>query len=304
MNILVTGATGQLGSELRLASRRSADKYLFTDVNASVPDTAYLDITDANAVRKFVSDNEIDIIVNCAAWTNVDACETDPRAAEMARRLNAEAPGLLADVMNERGGWLIHISTDYVYGQESYNSPCGPEMEGTPSGVYGATKLEGEKNILSSGCRYIILRTSWLYSEFGNNFCKKMLGLIKERNSLKVVIDQCGTPTYALDLAEAIVKIIDDRSFEGRAGIYNYSNEGVTSWFDFARMISAIAGLDGCEIEPCVSADYPSPVKRPSYSVLDKRLTKQTFGVSVPYWVDSLKKCIDRINHECTADGH
>lgn len=304
MNILVTGASGQLGSELKVASNGAADRYLFTDVNTNTPGTEFLDITDPEAVRGFVEANEVDIVVNCAAWTNVDACETDIQAAELARKLNAKAPALLAEVMKETGGLIIHISTDYVYGRETYNTPCGPDMKGTPSGVYGATKLEGEENIISSGCRYIILRTSWLYSEYGNNFCKKMLELTGSRRNLKVVIDQCGTPTYALDLAEAIVKIITDRSFENQSGIYNYSNEGVTSWYDFAKMIAGIAGHNNCVIEPCRSIDFPSPVKRPAYSVLDKELTKKRFGVEVPYWVDSLKKCIDNISHEHSANSY
>jgi dTDP-4-dehydrorhamnose reductase len=300
MNILVTGANGQLGNEMRIISRNSRDTYIFTDVNqVEGQETTYLDITDMSAIRKMVADNQVQAIVNCAAWTNVDACETDEKLAALAAKLNADAPKNLADAMNEVGGILFHVSTDYVFGQEPYNTPCSPTQKGTPTGVYGATKLQGEKNIIESGCKYIILRTAWLYSEFGKNFCKTMLNFTATKPALKVVFDQCGTPTYAYDLATAIYDIIENRKFEGNTGIYHYSNEGVTSWYDFTKMIAKIAGNTACDIQPCYSSEYPSPVKRPAYSVLDKKTYKDTFGMTVPYWVDSLEVCIKNLkSHE------
>lgn len=293
MNILVTGANGQLGNEMRIVTQGSADQYIFTDVNqAEGVETVYLDITDINAIRKIVRDNNIKAIINCAAWTNVDACEKDEKLAALAEKLNAEAPKNLASVMKEVGGLLVHISTDYVFGKEPYNTPCNPSRKGTPTGVYGATKKRGEDNIVNSGCEFIILRTAWLYSEFGKNFCKTMLNLTASKPELRVVFDQCGTPTYAYDLAGAIFDIISKRKYEGNTGIYHYSNEGVTSWYDFTQMIARIAGHKGCEIQPCYSSEYPSPVTRPAYSVLDKKSFKETFSIKVPYWVDSLEKCI------------
>ena len=299
MNILVTGANGQLGNEMRIISKGSNDNYIFTDVNQGEGvDTLYLDITDLEAIRKIVQEMEVRAIVNCAAWTNVDACETDEKLAALAERLNAEAPKNLALAMKEVKGVLFHISTDYVFGQEPYNTPCSPNQEGTPTGVYGATKKRGEENIIASGCEHIILRTAWLYSEFGKNFCKTMLDLTTTKPVLKVVFDQCGTPTYAYDLAAAIYDIISHRKFEGHTGVYHYSNEGVTSWYDFTQMIARIAGHTECDILPCYSSEYPSPVKRPSYSVLDKKTFKETFGVQVPYWVDSLEKCVNNLKQQ------
>ena len=299
MNILVTGANGQLGNEMRIISKGSNDNYIFTDVNQGEGvDTLYLDITDLEAIRKIVQEMEVRAIVNCAAWTNVDACETDEKLAALAERLNAEAPKNLALAMKEVKGVLFHISTDYVFGQQPYNTPCSPNQEGTPTGVYGATKKRGEENIIASGCEHIILRTAWLYSEFGKNFCKTMLDLTTTKPVLKVVFDQCGTPTYAYDLAAAIYDIISHRKFEGHTGVYHYSNEGVTSWYDFTQMIARIAGHTECDILPCYSSEYPSPVKRPSYSVLDKKTFKETFGVQVPYWVDSLEKCIKNLKQQ------
>ena len=299
MNILVTGANGQLGNEMRIISKGSNDNYIFTDVNqVEGVDTLYLDITDLEAIRKIVQEMEVRAIVNCAAWTNVDACETDEKLAALADKLNAEAPKNLALAMKEVGGVLFHISTDYVFGQEPYNTPCSPNQKGTPTGVYGATKKRGEENIIASGCEYIILRTAWLYSEFGKNFCKTMLTLTVTKPVLKVVFDQCGTPTYAYDLAAAIYDIISHRKFEGHTGVYHYSNEGVTSWYDFTQMIARIAGHTECDILPCYSSEYPSPVKRPSYSVLDKQTFKETFGVQVPYWVDSLEKCVKNLKQQ------
>ena len=296
MNILVTGANGQLGNEMRIVTKGSSDNYIFTDVNqVEGLETTYLDITDIDAIRTIVADNDIKAIVNCAAWTNVDACENDEKLAALAEKLNADAPKNLAAAMKEVNGVLFHISTDYVFGQEPYNTPCNPNQKGTPTGVYGATKKHGEENILASGCDYIILRTAWLYSEFGKNFCKTMLNLTATKPNLSVVFDQCGTPTYAYDLAAAIFEIITERKYEGNTGIYHYSNEGVTSWYDFTQMIARISGHLECDIQPCYSSEYPSPVKRPSYSVLDKKTFKDTFGIKVPYWVDSLETCIKNI---------
>ena len=296
MNILVTGANGQLGNEMRIVTKGSSDKYIFTDVNqVEGLETTYLDITDIDAIRTIVADNDIKAIVNCAAWTNVDACENDEKLAALAEKLNADAPKNLAAAMKEVNGVLFHISTDYVFGQEPYNTPCNPNQKGTPTGVYGATKKHGEENIIASGCDYIILRTAWLYSEFGKNFCKTMLNLTATKPNLSVVFDQCGTPTYAYDLAAAIFEIITERKYEGNTGIYHYSNEGVTSWYDFTQMIARISDHLECDIQPCYSSEYPSPVKRPSYSVLDKKTFKDTFGIKVPYWVDSLETCIKNI---------
>ncbi len=293
MNILITGANGQLGNEIRIVSKGSSDRYIFTDVNqVEGQETVYLDITDLSAIRAMVAENDVKCIVNCAAYTNVDAAETNEALAE---KLNAEAPKNLAVAMKEAGGLLVHVSTDYVFGQEPYNTPCREDQKGTPTGVYGLTKLHGEQNIIASGCEYLIIRTAWLYSEFGKNFCKTMLNLTATKPQLKVVFDQVGTPTYAYDLAKAIVDIVDGREYEGNTGVYHYSNEGVCSWFDFTKMIAEYSGHTECDIRPCYSTEYPSPVKRPSYSVLDKSKIKETFGVAVPYWTDSLKICINNL---------
>ena len=281
---------------MRIIANGSEDNYFFTDVNeVEGQETIYLDITDLDAIRKLVADKDIRGIVNCAAWTNVDACEIDDELATLAEKINSEAPKNLAISMKEVGGVLFHVSTDYVFGQEPYNTPCNPDQKGTPTGVYGATKKQGEENILSIGCEYIILRTAWLYSEFGKNFCKTMLNLTATKPVLKVVFDQCGTPTYAYDLAAAINNIIINRKFKGNTGIYHYSNEGVTSWYDFTQMIAKMAGNTECDIQPCYSSEYPSPVRRPSYSVLDKKTFKETFDIKIPYWVDSLEKCISNL---------
>jgi len=313
MNILVTGANGQLGNEIQIVTCGSKDRYIFTDVCEGYQK---LDITSIDAIRELVHENDVKCIINCAAWTNVDAAET---AGEIVETLNAKAPENLAIAMKEVGGLLVHVSTDYVFGQESYNIPCREDQKGTPTGVYGLTKLHGEQNIQrvfgtlsplgESEGGYIIIRTAWLYSEFGKNFCKTMLNLTATKPQLKVVFDQCGTPTYAYDLAEAICYIVENRKFKGNTGIYHYSNEGVCSWYDFTKMIQSIAiecgyykslPLGGnevghCDIQPCHSDEFPSPVTRPSYSVLDKTKIKQTFGITVPYWTDSLKKCISNI---------
>lgn len=293
--ILVTGANGQLGSEIRIITNGSDDKYLFTDVNqVESVDTIYLDITDRDAVRKMVAENGVSVIVNCAAYTNVDKAEEDVATATL---LNAEAPENLAVAMREAGGLLVHISTDYVFGGDNYNTPCTEEQQGAPTGVYGATKLQGEQAIMASGCDYVIIRTAWLYSEFGKNFCKTMINLTTTKPQVKVVFDQVGTPTYALDLAKAIAVVIE--KFNGsQTGIYHFSNEGVCSWFDFAKAIAEYSGSTACDIKPCHSKEFPSPVKRPSYSVLDKTKIKTVFGVEVPYWTDSLKKCISNLKTE------
>ena len=293
MNILVTGANGQLGNEIRLFAKDSADRYIFTDVNqAAGAETTYLDITDLEAVSAMVRDNGVKCIINCAAFTNVDAAESNEALAE---KLNATAPENLALAMKEAGGLLVHISTDYVFGKEPYNTPCRETQKGTPTGVYGLTKLHGEQRIAATGCRHIIIRTAWLYSEFGKNFCRTMLTLTATKPQLKVVFDQCGTPTYAGDLAKAIVDIISARKDKGNEGIYHYSNEGVCSWYDFTKMIAEYSGQTGCDIQPCHSDEFPSPVTRPAYSVLDKTKFKQTFGLEIPYWTDSLKKCITNL---------
>ena len=306
MNVLVTGANGQLGNEMRILAKRSQDKYIFTDVNqVEGLETTFLDITDLEAIRQMVKEHDVKVIVNCAAWTNVDSAE-DPEKYELVEKLNATAPENLAKAMKEVGGLLAHISTDYVFGAELYNTPCKEDQQGTPTGVYGLTKLHGEQKIIATGCNHVIIRTAWLYSEFGKNFCKTMMNLTATKPELKVVFDQVGTPTFALDLAKAICVILDDytRHCEersdvaigyGKSGIYHYSNEGVCSWFDFTKMIAEYNGTTACKVLPCYSCDFPSPVKRPSYSVLDKSKIKSVFGVEVPYWTDSLKKCINNL---------
>jgi dTDP-4-dehydrorhamnose reductase len=301
MNILVTGANGQLGNEMRHVAGESDHTFIFSDV-VDVPgvETLQLDITDLEAVRSAVAAHKVDAIVNCAAYTNVDAAESN---GELAETLNAKAPQNLAVAMEERGGLLVHISTDYVFGAEPYNTPCTEEQTGTPTGVYGLTKLHGEEYIKESGCKHVIIRTAWLYSEFGKNFCKTMMMLTATKPELKVVFDQVGTPTYALDLARAIAVVLDDyagvkdSAEYSKSGIYHYSNEGVCSWFDFTKMIAQYNGTTGCNVQPCHSNEFPSPVKRPSYSVLDKTKIKATFGVEVPYWTDSLKVCIANLKN-------
>ena len=295
MNILVTGANGQLGNEMRIVTKGSKDTYLFTDVvDVEGQMTTILDITDLDAVRRIVSDCDVKAIINCAAWTNVDGAEA-PEKYELVELLNSKAPENLAIAMKEVGGLLVHISSDYVFGGDPYNTPCKEDQKGTPTGVYGLTKLHGEQNIQNSGADYLIFRTAWLYSEFGKNFVKTMLNLTATKPQLKVVFDQTGTPTYAYDLAKAIFSIIENRKFTGNTGIYHYSNEGVCSWYDFTKMIAEYSGQTECDIQPCHSGEFPSPVKRPAYSVLDKTKVKDTFGVDVPYWTDSLKKCMNNL---------
>ena len=284
MNILVTGANGQLGCEMRRLGAVSPNNYIFTDV-------AELDITNAVAVALFVKQYSIDAIVNCAAYTNVDKAESDEATAEL---INATAVGNLAIAAKEVGATLFHVSTDYVFGLEG-NTPRTEEMPTDPLGVYGSTKLHGEQAIEKSGCKALILRTAWLYSEFGNNFLKTMMRLTAEREQLNVVFDQVGTPTYAGDLALAIFSIIEAGVYPGNEGIYHFSNEGACSWYDFAVEIAAAAGNTGCRINPCHSSEFPSPVTRPPYSVLDKTKIKNTFDIEIPHWRESMEYCIKRI---------
>ena len=284
MNILVTGANGQLGSEMRRLGAVSPNNYIFTDV-------AELDITDASAVLNAVKAGDVEIIVNCAAYTNVDKAESDEATAEL---INATAVKNLALAMKEVGGTLFHVSTDYVFGSEG-NTPRTEDMPLNPLGVYGRTKLNGELAIKDSGCKALIFRTAWLYSEFGNNFLKTMMRLTSEREQLNVVFDQVGTPTYAGDLALAIFSIIEAGVYAGNEGIYHFSNEGVCSWYDFAVEIAAACGNSNCKITPCHSSEFPSPVTRPPYSVLDKTKVKTTFSIDIPHWRESMEYCIKRI---------
>lgn len=303
MNILITGANGQLGNEMRLVSKASSHTFVFTDVvEAEGVETTLLDITDLEAVRSIVRERDVQCIVNCAAYTNVDKAESDEA---FCRVLNADAPRNLAQAMKEAGGLLVHVSTDYVFGGDPYNTPCKEDQKGTPTGVYGRTKLEGEQHILATGCDYVILRTAWLYSEFGRNFVKTMLNLTATKPQLKVVFDQAGTPTYAYDLAQAIHTVLEDYVQEqpqqgySKNGIYHFSNEGVCSWYDFTKVIAALSGHTECDIQPCHSHEFPSPVIRPAYSVLDKTKIKETFGIRIPYWMDSLKVCLQNMQVLC-----
>lgn len=307
MNILVTGANGQLGNEMRIIAHGSNNRFVFTDVvDASEEslamlkklagddirtDTEHLDITNLDAVRGIVKRENVDAIVNCAAYTNVDAAEDNYDLAEL---LNAKAPENLAMAMKEVGGLLVHISTDYVFGKEPYNTPCKENQKGTPTGVYGLTKLRGEEKIQATGCNYVILRTAWLYSEFGKNFVKTMLNLTATKPQLKVVFDQVGTPTYAGDLANIIVAVLNNPV----QGVYHFSNEGVCSWFDFTKIIAEYAGQTTCDVQPCHSDEFPSKVNRPAYSVLDKNKIKETYNVQVPYWTDSLKFCVNNLKNQ------
>lgn len=301
MNILVTGANGQLGNEIQIVSKQYSDQYIFTDVCDGY---THLDITNLDDIRRAVRKNEVKCIINCAAWTNVDGAE-DPEKRGIVEKLNAKAPENLAIAMKEVNGLLVHVSTDYVFGGEPYNTPCREDQKGTPTGVYGATKLLGEQLIAATGAKHVILRTAWLYSEFGKNFVKTMLNLTATKPQLKVVFDQCGTPTYAKDLADAILTVVGDYKSSGtesaawdKTGIYHFSNEGVCSWFDFTKTIAQMSGHSACDIQPCHSDEFPSPVKRPAYSVLDKTKVKETFGIRIPYWTDSLAVCIRNLQTE------
>ena len=282
--ILVTGANGQLGNEMRRLGELSSNNYLFTDIEE-------LDVTDADAVQRFVSDNGVEVVVNCVAYTNVDKAESDE---ETAYKVNATAVENIAKAVKSVDGTLFHVSTDYVFGTDG-NTPRTEEMPLAPLGAYGRTKLAGERAVQQVGCKAIIIRTAWLYSEFGHNFVKTMLRLTAEKDTLKVVFDQVGSPTYAGDLALTIFSIIEGDVYSGNEGIYHFSDEGVCSWYDFAVEIARLAGHKNCRIEPCHSNEFPSPVTRPPYSVLDKSKIKSTFGVDIPHWRESLIYCLKRI---------
>lgn len=293
MNVLVTGANGQLGNEMRIVAQQSNNNYIFSDiVQSDNVETTILDITKLDEICSIVKEKNISVIVNCAAYTNVDKAESDVELCEL---LNSKAPENLALAMKEADGTLIHISTDYVFGGDPYNIPCREEQKGTPTGVYGMTKLKGEEAIKQINCNHIIIRTAWLYSEFGKNFVKTMLNLTATKPELNVVFDQTGTPTYALDLAKVIFDIIENKKYSDKSGIYHFSNEGVCSWYDFTKMIAEYSGHTQCKVKPCHSDEFPSPVKRPAYSVLDKTKIKETFDVEIPYWTESLKKCINNL---------
>ena len=283
-NILVTGANGQLGSEMRRLGMMSPNNWFFTDI-------AELDITNKAAVEQFIAENSINVIVNCAAYTNVDKAESDEATAYL---INCTAVDNLAQAAKKHNSTLIHISTDYVFGSEG-NTPRTEDMPLNPLGAYGRTKLAGEEAIAKSGCKAIIIRTAWLYSEFGNNFVKTMLRLTAEKESIKVVFDQVGTPTYAADLALVIFSIIEGEMYAGNEGVYHFSDEGVCSWYDLAVETARMVRQTKCHIEPCHSSEYPTPVTRPPYSVLDKSKIKRTFGVEIPHWRESLAYCVGRI---------
>lgn len=283
-NILITGANGQLGSEMRRLGELSSNNYLFTDIQE-------LDVTDAAAVKRFIVENGVEVVVNCVAYTNVDKAESDEDAAY---KINAEAVENIARAVKDVNGTLFHISTDYVFGTDG-NTPRTEDMPLAPLGAYGRTKLAGEEAVARVGCKAVVIRTAWLYSEFGHNFVKTMLRLTAEKESLKVVFDQVGSPTYAGDLALAIFSIIEGDVYEGKEGVYHFSDEGVCSWYDFAVEIARLAGHKNCRIEPCHSSEFPSPVTRPPYSVLDKSKIKNTFGVDIPHWRESLIYCLKRI---------
>ncbi|OUQ54521.1 dTDP-4-dehydrorhamnose reductase [Alistipes sp. An116] len=284
MNILVTGANGQLGREMQRLGAVSPNNYLFTDV-------AELDITDPEAVRRCVTGNRIEAIVNCAAYTNVERAEEDEATAD---RLNRAAVGNLARAAAEADALLVHVSTDYVF-DGCASLPYTEEDPTAPRSAYGRTKLAGEEAVRASGCRHLILRTAWLYSEYGNNFLKTMLRLTAERETLNVVFDQVGTPTYAGDLALAIFSILEGGLDRGHEGTYHFSDEGVCSWYDFAVEIARAAGHDRCRISPCRTADYPTKAVRPAFSVLDKGKLKRTFGIEIPHWRESMFYCLKRL---------
>jgi dTDP-4-dehydrorhamnose reductase len=282
MKILITGCNGQLGNEMQLLEKDNPQHTYFNT------DVAELDITDAAAIEKFVNENEIDGIVNCAAYTAVDKAEDNQ---ELCRLLNTDAPGYLAAAVGKRGGWMIQISTDYVF--DGTNHTPYVETESTcPNSVYGSTKLAGEEAAQKACTNTMIIRTAWLYSTFGNNFVKTMIRLGKEKPELGVIFDQIGTPTYARDLAVAIFSAINQGIIPG---IYHFSNEGVISWFDFTKAIHRLAGITTCRVRPLHTAEYPTPAARPHYSVLDKTKIKQTYNLEIPYWEESLRECIEKL---------
>ena len=282
-NILITGANGQLGREMR----KVLDDDIF--VNAIYTDVEELDITDAEAIENCVTSNQVDYIVNCAAYTAVDAAESN---VELCTKLNMEAPTLLAQAAHKHNAKLIHISTDYVFDGSSCR-PYHEDDEICPKSVYGRTKADGERHIIDVAPESIIVRTAWLYSPHGKNFVKTMLELGRSRETLRVVSDQIGTPTYALDLASVIKTFIDSEQWH--PGIYHFSNEGAISWYDFTMAIHRIAGITTCHVLPCMTKDYPTPATRPHYSVLDKSKIKATIGIEIPYWEESLEQCINRL---------
>ena len=283
MNILVTGCNGQLGNELqRLEKEHPAHVFFNTDV-------AELDITDREVIGRIVEENEIDGIVNCAAYTAVDKAESDE---ELCHKLNATAPRYLAEAIERRGGWMVQVSTDYVFDGTSH-LPYTEDMPTCPASVYGRTKLEGERNVVTACHRSMIVRTAWLYSAFGNNFVKTMLRLGRERTELGVIFDQVGTPTYAHDLAVAIMTAVE-KGIE--PGIYHFTDEGVTSWYDFTLAIHRLASIDSCHVRPLHTTDYPTPARRPHYSVLDKTKIKATYGIEIPHWEESLQTCIKELS--------
>ena len=293
LNILVAGANGQLGRCIRDASEGSRNRFIFTDVS-DIPglETVSLDITNKDTLDIVADSEKVDVIVNCAGYTNVDKAEEETHMADL---LNRQAVSNLADCARRRKAVLIHISTDYIFD----GNACEPVKETStpaPLGVYGATKLAGEQAILASACDYIIFRTAWLYSRYGRNFVRTMLSLTGSHPSVKVVSDQVGTPTYGPDLASLIVKIID-AGMLSRTGIYNYTGEGVCSWYDFAHEINSAAG-HMCKVSPCSSKDYPAKARRPHYSVLDKSLVKKTFGIDIPHWTEPLRACMEELKNE------
>ncbi len=293
MNILVTGANGQLGREIRNASAGSAHRFIFTDIS-QMPEleTVYLDITNIDAVRIICASEDIDVIVNCAAYTDVEKAESDISFADL---LNHTAAANLAAVACERDATLIHVSTDYVFDGEG-NTPYRESDSPSPLGAYGITKFAGERSVMNSGCRYLIFRTAWLYSPYGKNFVRTMARLTATNETVRVVFDQAGSPTYAAGLARLIVKIISDGMLD-RTGIYHYTDEGVISWYDLAVAVNRLCG-HSCRVLPCHTGEYPSKARRPKYSVLDKTLVKDTFGITIPYWFDSLAECIGRMKKE------
>ena len=290
MNILVTGCNGQLGNEMQLQAKDNGQhRYYFTDV--VIPENSIaqkLDITNEQEVDTFVEKNEIDCIVNCVAYTAVDKAESNEELCDL---LNNIAPGYLAKAVGKRGGSIVQISTDYVFDGTSYK-PVTEEQPTCPNSVYGRTKLAGEERVKANCKNHLIIRTAWLYSTFGNNFVKTMIRLGQEKAELGVIFDQVGTPTYARDLATAIFTAINQGIVPG---IYHFSNEGVISWYDFTKAIHRIAGITTCHVKPLHTMEYPTPAARPHYSVLDKTKIKNTYGIEVPYWEDSLRECISKL---------
>ena len=284
LNILITGANGQLGRSLQRLGGVSPHNYICTDV-------AELDITDAGAVLRAVREQRIDVIVNCAAYTDVEKAEEAEARADL---LNHKAAGNLAAAAKETGATLFHVSTDYVFDGTAH-TPYTEDVTPSPLGAYGRTKLAGERAVMASGCRYLIFRTAWLYSEYGKNFLKTMLCLSSERERLQVVFDQIGTPTYAGDLALALFSIIEAGRYAGNEGVYHFTNEGVCSWYDFATEIAAAAGHDKCRIIPCHTSEFPTKATRPAYSVLDKTKVKQTFQMDIPHWREAMLYCLEKL---------